>query len=395
MNENAMSNTSKTDWARVDAMTDEDIDTSDIAPLSEEFFAKAKWRIPEPNELASNVLNLQHRFFLVDERPLCIWDKDIRQKTLKFLENIDSGYFDYIVNVHLQTLNQGDKSTDKESQYAALALRTAYSQALETLFALICAAIQAPWCVPAWINAYKNDELRQLVEKIHTKKPIRSLLGGESPSWSSICAFIFQQCPFENEAQKSSVEAGFAQLWSNFAQDFLDKEHSQEYNSIKHGLRVRSGGFKFSVGLLDKPDVPPPADKMEVVSDSQFGSSFLVNEKIGSEKHHIYFKEHCRNWNPKDIALRLMLASISISNIQSTLKLMHGVSEVQLQYPEDFTYVNHWNDFAAVTTPKIQIISEFIIPFTKEEISSGYKTIKGFGVRKIIFTNKEEVANND
>jgi uncharacterized protein (DUF4415 family) len=47
MNENAMSNTSKTDWDRVDAMTDEDIDTSDIAPLSEEFFTKAKWRIPQ------------------------------------------------------------------------------------------------------------------------------------------------------------------------------------------------------------------------------------------------------------------------------------------------------------------------------------------------------------
>lgn len=28
-------------------MNDEDIDTSDIAPLSEEFFGKAKWRIPE------------------------------------------------------------------------------------------------------------------------------------------------------------------------------------------------------------------------------------------------------------------------------------------------------------------------------------------------------------
>ncbi len=47
MNENAMSNTSKTDWTRVDAMNDEDIDTSDIAPLSEEFFGKAQWRIPE------------------------------------------------------------------------------------------------------------------------------------------------------------------------------------------------------------------------------------------------------------------------------------------------------------------------------------------------------------
>ncbi len=46
MNENDMSNTSKTDWSRIDAMTDEDIDTSDIPPLSDEFFAKAKLRLP-------------------------------------------------------------------------------------------------------------------------------------------------------------------------------------------------------------------------------------------------------------------------------------------------------------------------------------------------------------
>lgn len=41
-----MNNTSKTDWARIDAMTDDDIDTSDIPPLTDEFFAKAKLRMP-------------------------------------------------------------------------------------------------------------------------------------------------------------------------------------------------------------------------------------------------------------------------------------------------------------------------------------------------------------
>lgn len=42
-----MNNTSKTDWDRIDAMNDEDIDTSDIPPLSDEFFAKAKLRMPK------------------------------------------------------------------------------------------------------------------------------------------------------------------------------------------------------------------------------------------------------------------------------------------------------------------------------------------------------------
>lgn len=38
---------SETDWARIDSMTDEEIDTSDIPPLDDEFFAKAQWRMPK------------------------------------------------------------------------------------------------------------------------------------------------------------------------------------------------------------------------------------------------------------------------------------------------------------------------------------------------------------
>jgi hypothetical protein len=41
-----MSNTSKPDWDRIDAMTDDDIDTSDIPPLMDEFFATAQLRSP-------------------------------------------------------------------------------------------------------------------------------------------------------------------------------------------------------------------------------------------------------------------------------------------------------------------------------------------------------------
>ena len=41
-----MSDTSRTNWDQIDAMTDDDIDTSDIPPLTEEFFSKAKLRMP-------------------------------------------------------------------------------------------------------------------------------------------------------------------------------------------------------------------------------------------------------------------------------------------------------------------------------------------------------------
>lgn len=37
---------SETDWARVDALTDAEIDTSDIPPLSDEFFRRSHVRLP-------------------------------------------------------------------------------------------------------------------------------------------------------------------------------------------------------------------------------------------------------------------------------------------------------------------------------------------------------------
>lgn len=37
---------SRTDWDRVDAMSDEEIDTSEIPPLDERFFAEAELRMP-------------------------------------------------------------------------------------------------------------------------------------------------------------------------------------------------------------------------------------------------------------------------------------------------------------------------------------------------------------
>jgi len=42
-----LNSSSRTNWERLDAMTDADIDTSDSPPLTEEFFSRATWRMPE------------------------------------------------------------------------------------------------------------------------------------------------------------------------------------------------------------------------------------------------------------------------------------------------------------------------------------------------------------
>ena len=47
MSENTLKNTSQTNWAKLETMTDEEIDTSDIPPMDEKFFANARLRMPK------------------------------------------------------------------------------------------------------------------------------------------------------------------------------------------------------------------------------------------------------------------------------------------------------------------------------------------------------------
>jgi uncharacterized protein (DUF4415 family) len=47
MNEKDMSKHSQTDWQKLESMTDEEIDYSDIPPLDDDFFARATLRLPQ------------------------------------------------------------------------------------------------------------------------------------------------------------------------------------------------------------------------------------------------------------------------------------------------------------------------------------------------------------
>ena len=98
-------------------------------------------------------VDFQYGFFLVGERPFCLWDQDINKLNSNFLNGIDPEYFEYLADTNFEKL--GDETEDIH-QHAALAIRAAFSQGLETLFALIFASVQAPHCVPAWMNIYKT-----------------------------------------------------------------------------------------------------------------------------------------------------------------------------------------------------------------------------------------------
>ena len=54
-------NSSETNWERVDQMTDDEIDTSDIPILDEAFFANARLRVPEGK--VSGLMNVDAEVF--------------------------------------------------------------------------------------------------------------------------------------------------------------------------------------------------------------------------------------------------------------------------------------------------------------------------------------------
>jgi uncharacterized protein (DUF4415 family) len=56
MSEKNLNKSSKTDWTRLESMTDEEIDTSESKPLDEKFFANAKLRMPKNK--VSVIINL-------------------------------------------------------------------------------------------------------------------------------------------------------------------------------------------------------------------------------------------------------------------------------------------------------------------------------------------------
>lgn len=50
MSADVIKSTSQTDWERLDALTDEEIDYTDIPPLDELFFSRAQLRLPRKRE---------------------------------------------------------------------------------------------------------------------------------------------------------------------------------------------------------------------------------------------------------------------------------------------------------------------------------------------------------
>ena len=336
-------------------------------------------------------VELQCCHLVVGERPLSIWGVDLGANNQKFLSSLDPSYFHYLIRVHLQSSNQ-ELPTDNQSQHSALALRTAYSQALETLFALLFASVQAPHCVPAWISNYRNHELIDLVQNVQNNKAVDSVLDSETPTWSEIYDTLFN--PKENDNGVFNAKGGFVETWKCFASDFLNESFSREYNSIKHGLRISQGGFKLELGLTEEPGVKPPQDKMFTVMSSHFGSSYFKHEKIGELKHHLCLRRESHNWDIDGLHWGIQFAAMSIENIRSSLEAWSkGENNPSFICPENLSDFEKWKGVQTIAGPDITIPSEVIRSFTKEEILAKYRSEKYYDTTPVPRTKEKAQAD--
>lgn len=305
---------------------------------------------------------MQNSIFVVNKEPYCIWEVDVGERNREFLSGIDPEYFAYLADIHLS-------SDDKKR--AAIALRAAFHHALETLFSLIGAYVQAPDCAYAWVAKCSNNQLRNFVTDVNShKNSLFTKLNIENVEWSEISRSVFSGY-LPNTGKNERTVKLFAELWSKLAREFLNEAHIDEYNSIKHGFRVQSGGFSLAFGREHEFGVPPPQSEMKCLGHSEHGTTIIKVKKIISNKGERSYlsKRHSLNWSVEKTALLLQLTSMSINNITSALKISNGIEAATCKFTrplEDDDFATPWGYSTGVTSTNI----DYVLPFNKSMSTS-------------------------
>lgn len=264
-------------------------------------------------------------FFFVGDRAQAFWDWDLKDRNLEFLQGLDPDYCVFIAQQMAPLLDDPDTC-----QEAAAALRVAYGQGIETLMALVAAALQAPTCPLGWMLSYQTAELRTFIERI--RRPSGSPLVYPMFRWpylDGLADEVLAPVPYPDPKGKWVVE-GFTRFWYQASGDFVDPDQTAEYNAIKHGTRLTLGGSYWAIGR--ESIVGEAAPEMHSMGGSEFGSSIFTKEKVAGDSVHWRPRRRLRNWAPETWVHDLQLVSMSLRNLISFLKTVSGVDPTTCQY---------------------------------------------------------------
>jgi hypothetical protein len=259
---------------------------------------------------------LEYSRFAINDRPYCVWDYDLRAKNLGFLRQVQPDFFTYQADVHSAQLE-----TESHRQFAAVALRGCYSHALETFFALLCAAVQAPDCPVGYVTLYRDTDLVSVVRRISARRRVLAKID-IADGWDTVSRQINM---FSSELQgRANVTHSFARLWARLAIEYVDAGCRAEYNTMKHGFRAALGGFSTGVAKEHQYGVAPPSNEMRMLSGSEFGTTTFTLSPIPEAKHHFSVGETSRNWFPQNLAAGIRLLTMSMVNVIAWLRFQSG-----------------------------------------------------------------------
>jgi hypothetical protein len=287
---------------------------------------------------------MKSAIFVVGDEPYCLWEDDVAKRTRDFLTGLDTEFFAYILNAHVQT---------EDEKRASVAIRLALHHATETLFSLLGAFVQAPECPYAWIAQCRTEELREVVRRIGVgDSTLITKWAMPFHGWEAVAAAVLRSCD-PNSERHQRIVTGFGKAWSALSDELHSEVVSNEYNAIKHGFRARSGGFTLAIGREETPGVAAPQSAMAMLGQSAFGSSFLKIEKLkGKGGRHLRSRKTSVNWSLERDILLLQLCQMSINNVVSGLKVENGspASECQFQFPSaDDDFTRPWGYSTGVT----------------------------------------------
>jgi len=130
----------------------------------------------------------------------------------------------------------------------------------------------------------------------------------------------------------------FAVLWARLAHEFVNEDHIDEYNSIKHGFRVRAGGFTLRMAPEREKGQPAKEEDMQTLGSSEYGCTFLRVTRLGAEgSRNLRSRSVSMNWHFEKDLLLTQLAAMSIQNAVSSLRIFNGVppERVRFERPEN------------------------------------------------------------
>ena len=284
--------------------------------------AESRWACISGQELtAVTEETMQYSMFRVFDTPFCVWDDDLDGMNKHFLNSFDPRFFDYLAQVHLAEVDTDNKKR------AAMALRLSYLHGLETLFTLIGAALQAPTVALAWTLKCQPGDLRAVVQAITDgKHDLYTKWNLSAISWRGVSEHI--NCYDVPPSAPDPVEY-FARLWEKLARDFLRDANRLEYNSLKHGLRVRHGASQVQI--------KEAGGEGQTYGGVEHGSRFWFPNTIERAPQCNFALRHgAVNWTPERLAAGLKLISDSANNVVSFLKVAGGAppEEAPVRFPE-------------------------------------------------------------